>query len=101
VKVLVSASRSSGKSSGGERYSGGRGTGLGETVLWSDVDPQLMWDSICSITVAGDLCSFSRTLDGGALHFRILSNGKSYPYYWPTVEDAHVGLRRVIEEAQA
>lgn len=100
VKILVPNNRSSGATPPAGRYSGGRGAGVSESVSWSAVDPQILWDTINAVTSAGDLCSFSRTLDGGALHFRILSAGKSYPYYWPSVEDAHNGLRIVLDEAQ-
>ncbi len=48
------------------------------------VDPTLLQDAIESVTAAGDLISFTRTSDGGALCITITTNGERLKQYAAT-----------------
>jgi len=60
------------------------------------VDPTLLQDAIESVTAAGDLISFTRTSDGGALCISITTAGERLKQYATTDDELNELLQSLV-----
>jgi hypothetical protein len=97
----VSSRRTTNPAAGGQRYAGFGSPGAREAMSFSAIGGNILQDAIDAVTGAGDLVSFSRTRDGGAVVVSIVSDGAVLKAYAADLEELRDALVTATEAAIA